>query len=395
MQLWLEISTAVQAKSWQHSQNISSPGGRWQVYLNQLCLRTLLDWIQSERNTNGLAWPLADANPASWDLVSGSVITVGDKRLALIPIDSLGHDELEVPQEWIDIESWAADYYLALQVDVEEGWLECWGYTTHQRLKSLSDYDSMERLYCLSAEALVQDVNALWTTLEFCPTAETQAALEPLADLSQLQANELIERLSNAEFPRLSVPFLQWGALLANITWYQQLQAQRLSVLSAESAATTELSLSEYLQRMQDALVQSSDLIIAAGWQSVEAVFGRESPQMAFSFREAEQTAGRQAKLIQLGSAASQSVRLVMLWRRESDDRLFIQAQLYPSEGDLYLPPEITFSLVSEQAEVLQSIQSELENNYIQLRRFRCPIDYVFDIEIQLDELKVTERFVA
>lgn len=395
MQLWLEISTSAQANAWQHSQLIQSPRGRWQVYLNQLCLRTLLDWIQSERSTDVLAWPLEGASPVSWELVNGSVITLGDRKLALIPIEGVGHDEIEVPQEWIDIESWAADYYLAVQVNVEEGWLEYWGYTTHQRLKTLSDYDSMERLYSLSAEALVQDINALWTTLEFCPTAETQTDLEPLADLSDIQADGLIERLSEAEFPRLSVPFFQWGALLANAAWRQRLQEQRLNVLSGESVASAGLSLSQYLQRMQNALLQSSDSIIAAGWQSVEAVFGVEASQLAFSFREAEQTAGRQAKLIQLGSAMSQSVRLVLLWQRESDDRLAIQAQLYPNEGELYLPPDITFSLISDQDEVLQSIQSELENNYIQLRRFRCPIDYAFGIEMQLGELKVTERFVA
>ena len=395
MQLWLKISTSVQASAWQHSQAIQSSGGRWQVYLNQLCLRTLLDWIQSEKSVDSSAWPLEEATPASWELVNGSAIAIGDKKLALIPTEGVGHDELEVPQEWIDIDSWAADYYLALQVNVEEGWLECWGYTTHQRLKALSEYDSMERLYIMSAEVLGQDINALWTTLEFCPTAETQAALEPFANLSNLQAEGLIERLSKAEFPRLSIPFVQWGALLNNATWYQQLQAQRLNVLLGESTAVPRLSLSEYLIRMQDALLQGTDSIMSAGWQSVEAVFGAEAPQLAFSFREAEQTAGKQAKQIQLGSVASQPVRLVLLWQQEADERIAVQAQLYPDESELYLPPEITFSLISDADEVLQSIQSGEENNYIQLKRFRCPIDYAFGIEVQLDEVKVTERFVA
>ncbi|MEO0768899.1 MAG: DUF1822 family protein [Cyanobacteria bacterium J06649_4] len=398
MQLWLEISTSVQANAWQHSQIIQSPGGRWQVYVNQLCLRTLLDWLLTEKSINGLEWSLDSASPARWELVNGSVITFGDKRLALIPIEGIGHDEIEVPQEWIDIDSWAADYYLALQINVEEGWLEGWGYTTHQRLKTLGDYDSMERLYCIGAEALVQDTNALWTTLEFCPQAATQADVEPLAELSQIQANGLIEQLSTAEFPRLSVPFLQWGALLANETWYQQLQEQRLNALNVTSeaaVAATRLPLNQYLQTIQEALLQSGDLIIAAGWQSVEAVFGSEASQLAFSFRSEEQTIGRQAKLIQLGSESDQSVRLVMLWQREPDGRLAIQAQLYPNAGELYLPPNITFSLMSDQDEALQSVQSELENNYIQLKRFRCPINYAFGIEVQLENLKITERFVA
>lgn len=405
MQLWLEISAPVQTNAWQHSQVIQSPGGRWQVYLNQLCLRTFLDWLCSERKTNSLAWPSENANPASWELVNGSLITLGNKKLVLIPTEGVGHDEIEVPQEWVDIENWAADYYIALKVNAEEGWLEGWGYTTHQQLKTMGDYDSMERLYSIGADVLIPDINALWTTIEFCPTAETQAVLEPLAALSQSQADSLIERLSKAAFPRLSLPFLQWGALLANTAWCQQLQEQRLSALAeAPDAARTpvaanRLSLSQYLQqylqREQDAITRGGELIISVGWQSLEAVFGAESPQLAFSFREDEQMVGRQAKVIQLGSASNQTVRLVMLWQRESNEQLVIQAQLYPNASDLYLPSDITFSLLSDQDQVLQSIQSASENNYIQLKRFRCPADYAFGIEIKLGEAQFTEKFVA
>jgi len=31
-----------------------------------------------------------------------------------------------VPQEWVDIPEWAADYYLAVQVNPDSGWLRIW-----------------------------------------------------------------------------------------------------------------------------------------------------------------------------------------------------------------------------------------------------------------------------
>ena len=34
----------------------------------------------------------------------------------LIPSEAIDDSELEVPQEWVDIPSWAADYYLAVQI---------------------------------------------------------------------------------------------------------------------------------------------------------------------------------------------------------------------------------------------------------------------------------------
>ena len=392
MQLWLDISPSIQTISWQHAQAVQASSSRWQIYINQLCLRTVLAWLKLEQDIDARPWPLAEASPASWELVSGSAVTIDDKKIVLIPQDGVGHDEIEISQEWIDIPDWEADYYLAIQINVEEGWIECWGYATHQQVKASSEYDAMERMYSLSSEYLVPDLNALWATLEFCPSAETKAALEPLPELSKAQAEDLVVRLSEASFPRLSVPFDRWGALLANETWRQQLWERRLTTLSGSNQASRRFSLSQYLQEMQSAVSQGTELVLSAGWQSVETVFGAQSQQMAFSFREEEQLSGKQAKVIQLDQV---SVRLVMLWQSEPDGRLAIRAQLYPDEGSLYLSPNVAFSLVSEQDEVLQSIRSEVENNYIQLPLFRCPSEYAFGILVQLDDSTVTERFVT
>ena len=395
MQLWLEISASTQDFAWQHSQLIQPLGSRWQVYLNQLCLRTFLAWLQSESVPDAVAWPPIKATPVSWELVNGSVVKLNEKKIVLIPTDGISHDELEIPQEWVDIPSWVGDYYLAVQVNVAEGWLECWGYTTHKQLKVLNNYDAMERIYSVSAEDMVHDISALWTTIEFCPTAETQVALAPLPELTETQARNLIERAAEATFPRLSVPFAQWGGVMADERWRQQLWRRRFTAVTGDASVTQGLSLSQYLQRIQSAIVEESSLMIAAGWESIETVFGAETPQRAFSFRNNEQSAGKQAKVLHLDPALDQSVRLVLLWQLEADGRLAIRAQLHPAEGELYLPADITFSLISDQDDVLQSIQSREDNNYIQLKLFRCLASFTFKVVVQAGELTISERFVA
>ncbi|MBC8122106.1 MAG: DUF1822 family protein, partial [Gemmatimonadaceae bacterium] len=47
-QLWLELPLAVREQAWQDSRPFSSPGRRWNAYLNRLCLQAVLPWLQQE-----------------------------------------------------------------------------------------------------------------------------------------------------------------------------------------------------------------------------------------------------------------------------------------------------------------------------------------------------------
>ncbi|MEO0986602.1 MAG: DUF1822 family protein [Cyanobacteria bacterium J06639_14] len=400
-QLWLEISPATQEAASQASQAIQVPGAQWQVYLNQLCLRTCLDWFQVEFGQTVNAFSAA-ANPARWELVTGSCFCCGSTKLVLIPTDNVGQDELQVPQEWVDIPSWAADYYLAAKINPDEAWVELWGYTSHPQLKLNGVYDTWDRVYNVDAEDLVTDMGALLSTIERCPMVEAQADTltdSPLqSDRSNRQAESLITRLAHSDvaFPRLSIPFTDWGDLLGDVIRWEQLCTQRLAALQGEDIATAEISLSQRLQAgIQGVMRQGQDFVNTANWQSIATVFGTEAQQLAFGFRGTEPQ-GRQAKVIEFGpSLLHQSVRLVMLWQLEEDGRLAVRSQLYPAAGELYLPPNISFKLLSNQDEVLQSVESENENSYIQLKRFRCPLGYGFSLAIQLGDQTITERLVA
>ena len=387
-QLWLEISPATQTAAWQASQPIQAPGARWRVYLNQLCLQTCLDWLEAEFSQSIIAFPPQDANPVNWEVVTGSCLQLGNTKLVLLPSDTAGQDELLVPQEWVDIPSWIVDYYLAVKVKPDDGCMELWGYTTHRHLKTSGAYDSWDRVYTVEAENLTLDISVLLTTIERCPTAQTRA--DVVADavsqpaLAAVQAENAIAQLArpHVAFPRLSVPFAQWSAVLANATWRQGLYTQRLAALGGRDGGLG--SLSQYLQGA-----------MMAGWQSLETIFGAEAQQLAFAFRGSESEAS-QAKIIQFDATPNpQSVRLVLLWQMEADGRLAVRSQVYPTEGELYLPPNLTFTLLSDQDEVLQSIQSGEANNYIQMRRFRCPSGYAFALKIQWEGQTVTERLVA
>jgi hypothetical protein len=231
-QLYLEISHPLPI-----SQPNSTSGGRWRSRLNQLCLNAFLPWLQEEYAPTAKVWTNPTVLPTFWELVNGTAIelphphrrTIAPLRFVLISSAAIDSQELRVPQEWVDIPSWAADYYLAIQVNVDDGWIRITGYATHQCLKNRGVYDAADRAYCLDEMELVTDLNVLWVTQQFCPSVTLRAEIADLPVLPLAQAQQLLTRLGNASvvFPRLAVPFHLWGALLEHGGWRKQLYERR------------------------------------------------------------------------------------------------------------------------------------------------------------------------
>ncbi|MEC4984477.1 MAG: DUF1822 family protein [Oscillatoria sp. PMC 1068.18] len=230
--LWLEIDQENLTQAWEKSQPFSSPQSRWRAYLNRICLDTIFPWLETEGCTKPTIWQQEPIYNSFWEFVNGSAINLGTKRLILVPSETIDSSELRVPQEWVDIPSWAGDYYLAIQVDTEAEIVQFVGYTTHLQLKEPENYSSRDRTYSLDQELLNQDLDLLLLGLEICPEQTTRKTLDPLPSLPQEQANNLLTRLGNSEvaFPRRAVPFQLWGALLEHGGWRKILYQKRLGI---------------------------------------------------------------------------------------------------------------------------------------------------------------------
>ncbi|MBD2164396.1 DUF1822 family protein [Calothrix membranacea FACHB-236] len=225
-QLTLEISLTSQM---QELPSFSTSGGRWRAYLNQLCLDTFLPWLRAEEVPNARVWTQTGALPSLWEFTNGTAIACDDMRLVLIPTTAIDMAELRVPQEWVDIPNWIADYYIAVQVNPHAGWMAICGYITHRQLKTKGVYDASDRAYCLDENDLIKDINGLWVTRQLCPEEILRNSVLPLPQLPLTQAESLIARLGNPEvvFPRLAIPFELWGALLEHGGWRQRLYERR------------------------------------------------------------------------------------------------------------------------------------------------------------------------
>jgi hypothetical protein len=237
-------------------QDFSHPSSDYQAYLNQLCLNAVLPWLQEEFTPQAKVWPTTTALSSFWELVNGTAITVDATRFILIPSESIDASELRVPQEWVDLPSWLGDYYLAVQVEPDAGYVRVWGYCTHAQLKNKASYDAGDRTYFLDIAELITDISILAVAREFCTAEPTRTAVAAIPTLPQAQAQNLIDRLGKPEVitPRLAVPFQLWGGLIEHGGWRQNLYEKRIGLPQQRSV----------LQWVQSGVSQLAQNI---GWQ--------------------------------------------------------------------------------------------------------------------------------
>lgn len=257
--LVLEIPIITQNQADLESQAFSNANSRYQAYINQLCLGAILLWLQEDWTPQTKVWLTTTALPSFWELVNGIALSLEATRLILIPSEAIDLSELRVPQEWVDIPSWVGDYYLAVQVEPDEGYVRVWGYCSHEKLKTQGSYDVSDRTYCLDAADIINDISVLAIARQLCPEEPTRSAIKEIPSLSPEQAQNLIARLGNPEIltPRQEIPFQLWGGLIQHGGWRKNLYQRRLRLPEQWSV----------IQWLQNGISQVAE---AVGWGSFD-----------------------------------------------------------------------------------------------------------------------------
>lgn len=384
-QLLVDFSLENREKAWQHiqSQGYVKIAASWNAYINYLCLQIFLDYIKNEPELNLQPKVLSQEDDllTFWQIVNGTAIEVNKTRLVLIPSDNSDLTELRVPQEWVDIPALAGNYYLAVELNLEECWLRVCGYATYQQLKDEGTYDPIDRTYALDLEDLIEDLTVMWTVIELYPSKKP--AVKALPILSASEAEFLLQKLnhSNPYSPRLDLPFSQWGALIADERWRKKLDRMQQKQVNI-------VNLGQWLQN-----------VFADGWQSLDEIINTQSANLAFSFRQGKsadrQIAVEGIKLIDLGMQLGEiSLALLIGLIPENDSKISIRVQLYPTGGNSYLPANLKLTLLSRSNKILQEIESRDRDNLIQLKRFSCLRGTQFSIQVSLADFSITENFL-
>ena len=232
-QLILEIPQEVKQNA--NVVNYFYPNGAscYSICINKICFLTVLPWIQEDIAPQAKSYPSVTDLPSFWELVNGTAIDLIDgTRLVLVPTEAIDSDELQVPQEWVDIPSWIGDYYLFVQVDPEANYVMISGYCTHAQLKNHGRYYANSRIYSLKSTQIINDISTLLVARLLCPE-NTRICVPPVETISVQQAHNLIVRLGDSQIanPRLEITFQLWSALIEHDRWRKRLVQRRLSLV--------------------------------------------------------------------------------------------------------------------------------------------------------------------
>lgn len=391
--LWLDLSEQEQQTAWQISaqNHYSNPAARWNAYLNCLCLNAFLDWLKEEPDLGETpkVWPSDYQLPSIWEFVNGTCLTVGDLRLVLIPSDKSNLTEFRIPQEWVDIPNWVANYYLAVQINLEENWIGVWGYTTHQQIREKAKYDLMDRTYLLDEEDLIADINVMWVAREVCSVQKPQ--LKMLPELSGVQIEKLLKQLDHwtPDLPK-DVSEQEWMALLALDEGRQDLYQTRLAKHKGNLVA--------YSQPLVNNLSKWFQNVFEGGWHSFDTLVSSQQNTLAVQFRSdatLNEVRVKGAKLIDLGmQIRNTAVVLLIGLTSEIDDKVSIRVQLHPANEEVYLPPDLKLLLLSGSGNILQEVQSRSHDNFIQLKKFKSPPGKSFSLQVTLGDISIKEDFM-
>lgn len=292
-QMRLQFSSEQMKQAWPDNL-YSNDSANWKGYINRLCsvgfLSGLKELLEGTLHPELSVWPSEEDIPTISEVVNGTAIDFGETRLILIPSEIEELDEFSVPREWVDIPSWAGDYYLPIQMVVDEeadnAEMRVLGYATHWQLKENGKYDSVEETYCLEPEDLITDFVTFWLAQQLRP--RRKAAVAELTAPKVDEASRLLRQLSEPSLcsPRhrvgIDVGFEPWAALLANPAYRQKLYQLRLKKESMEEigiagTARTTVKLREWF-----------DSVYATGWQTIEEIweqFGIPEANLAYGLR--------------------------------------------------------------------------------------------------------------
>jgi Protein of unknown function (DUF1822) len=194
------------------------------VDLNLQCQRIVKAWLATEM---GLAseedFPysgLPDRDRLVSQLVNGFCLKINDSKIIFIPSDRIDISSFEVAQEWVDLTNWMGDYYVPIQVDLDAQYLHLWGLITHQELKRIKEPDDrVFRYYHVDSDRTIDNLEILWASCELTPAPRSKdiTADDRICSLENGIVTELIDRIkleASTNFPRLILPFSQWGAIL-------------------------------------------------------------------------------------------------------------------------------------------------------------------------------------
>jgi hypothetical protein len=396
-QIFLEFSEKEQQEMWELSQkNYSYKVARWNAYLNLLALRCFTNYLREEQSNLGECKNIFSDLPENgnnllssfWEFINGSAIEIGKFRLIMIPNDGTTTDELCIPQELVDIPELAGDYYLAVQVNLEQRYIRIWGYTTHQKIKQKSLYDNSNRYYILDQDNIIEDLNVLWVAESLNISEKSEISQTPT--LSPSERKTLIQLLGKptAYSPRLDNDFQDWASLL--IDKYSRLElCQKRGCQIAVKIGVAQPKTKEPVTLMQK-IEEMLNLVC----DTVEPMIKPRSRQLITGFRNALQnsiTGYKGTNVITLPEIQQEITLTVALLPNQKKEIINVLVEV-SSQSQAFLPEQLKLVIMNPNQTDIITIQTECEDKHKSCKFNRKP-EESFSIKLMWQDFEYHQQY--
>jgi hypothetical protein len=329
--IWLEAEHFQQAI--EISNQVNDEAQQWQTYLNTLAVCALEQWLREKI-------PEQPINRDSHVIEPICRLQMDNFTYGVIATENLHDEVVNIPQAALDRPDLAAHFYVVLEVAEEQEEVIIRGFLPHDKLENYRNTVNLQ----LSQDSYYQ---------------------LPLS-LFDAEPNHLLFYSRYLEPSTIPLP-----------------------VASAEPASD---SLLFALNSNRAKLSQWLEGIFDKGWTSFETLVNPEA-NLAWSTRNTLEGA-KGGKLINLGmQLGNQTVALLLTVIPETSEKVGILVQLYPTEGERFLPSNLQLTLLSKTGKTLQSTRSRSRDNYIQLKSFKGKPGTCFTVEVSMGDVSVREDF--
>jgi hypothetical protein len=246
----IQLTDEMKTETWRETNKLSNEVACFRGYFNLLVRKTFFSWLNLMLEKNFFEQVKLEDNLSIWEFINGNAIDIDSSRIVLIPIETQDKTEFSIPEEWLKIPQWVGNYYVVIEVNLEENYLNFAGYTSYEDLQTYGKLDFFNHCLDFPYECLENDLSLM--TLEYEYGWDTVPKILPLPILSSQIKENLCKEIHDNLSPRLLVNFNQWLSLISDNKSRYQLFSNRQS-----------LNLSEWLNGQFSAT-------LTKGWQTLE-----------------------------------------------------------------------------------------------------------------------------
>ena len=218
---------------------------------------------------------------------------------------------------------------------------------------------------------------------------------ELLAALASLERRSLLatEKLEGESRFTLSTMVMQY----ATQRFVKQMGGpERLSASPREMEESLELS---PCAKSPTVLSRWLENKFEATWQSVETLIGVQSLKLSLNLRDSsvlrqDRTVKRFKRISLQGQSGTREIALLVAISLKENGRLAVRTQVQPIDRDAVLPDRLKFGLIDETGNILREIESQNQDNFIQLPRFTGELQERFRLLVSLGNIHISEEFV-